>query len=345
MSPARGPVRPARAELEALVRALALPGVRSGRVPGAAGRAEGWARTALATIDRHGLHVLTPHMPAYPPSFRHLADPPRALFAVGRLELLDSPMVAIVGTRSCTAVGRDLAGRIARGIAAAGATVVSGLALGIDGAAHRGAGPDSTVAVLGCGLDVPYPLQHRSLQRDIARHGLVVTEQLPGAPAVAFHFPRRNRLIAALGLGLVVVEAPVKSGALITVRHALELGRPVFAVPGAVGSLASAGTNALIRDGAVLVTSAWEVLEGLSLPLPPAGADADGPPDELYGVGLALWRAIGPGIRHVDELAAEVGLDVCQSLASLLALEIQGHARQLPGMRFVRDRTAVVSNG
>jgi DNA processing protein len=329
-------VRPARRELAALVHRLA-----GARGPGLderqRRRREGWARTALATIRRAGIHVLTPGMADYPECFRHLAVPPGAVFAMGRLDLLRTPMVGIVGTRSCTNYGRAAARRIARGIADAGVTVVSGLALGIDGAAHRAAGPGRSVAVLGCGLDVVYPLAHRDLQRDIGRRGLLISEQLPGAPAAPFHFPRRNRMIAALGLGLVVVEAPERSGALGTVGHALEIGRPVFAVPGPIGAPASEGTNALIRDGAVLVTHPREVLEALDLPVP---SDQNGrlePPVELHGVGLALWHELGPEPRHVDDLAAALGLEPHQSLASLLALEIQGHARQLAGMRFIRE--------
>jgi DNA processing protein len=360
--PRGAPVRPPERELEALVRALALPGVANGRVrrvarlPEEGGglealarqvrrslsdaerqRADGWARTALATIQRAGVHVLTPDMPEYPEPFRQLVTPPYAVFAVGRLELLETPVVAVVGTRSCTAYGLEAAFRIATGLSAAGVTVVSGLALGIDGAAHRGAGAARTIAVLGCGVDVAYPRPHRSLQRDIAREGLVLSELLPGAPPAAFHFPRRNRMIAALGLGLVVVEAPTKSGALLTATEALELGRFVFAVPGALDAPSSAGTNTLIQEGAVLVTGAREVIEALHLPVTvPDDLESDAPPADLYGVALALWRALGHGARHPDELAAELGLETGQSLASLLSLELQGHARQLPGMRFTR---------
>jgi DNA processing protein len=359
-----GPVRPPRRVLEAMVRALALPGVGGVRMDRAVkGRplttpvapvlealarevrprlrasereaAEGWARAALATIDRAGLHVLTPDMAAYPARFRELAAPPFAAFCAGRLELLRNPIVAIVGTRSCTARGLDAAGRIARGLAAAEVTVVSGLALGIDGAAHQAAGPGCTIAVLGCGLDVAYPPRHRSLQREIARQGLLLSEQLPGAPPLAFHFPRRNRMIAALAQAVVVVEAPEKSGALITVDHALELGRTVLAVPGPHGARANAGTNRLIDEGASVVTSAREVLDVLGLPVVAADAEPE-PPPGLHGIGLALWRSLSPTPRHVDELAGEIGLEPHYGLASLLALEIQGHARQLPGLRFAR---------
>jgi DNA processing protein len=368
------PVRPPPRELEEVVHALALPGVGSARVTrvvrkgaplrmlarqvrsrlseGEARKAEGWARTALATIDRRGLHVLTPQMDDYPEAFRHLDAPPYAVFAAGRLELLRTPLIAIVGTRSCTAQGRATARRIASGIAATGATVVSGLALGIDGAAHRAAGPARTIGILGCGVDVPYPLPHRTLQRDIGRDGLLLSEQLPGAPAAPYHFPLRNRLIAALAAAVVVVEAPARSGALITARYALDLGRPVFAVPGPLADAPTEGTNALLHDGGILITSAREVLETLRLPLTPvsdapgsdgtgpgrsAAAEEDAPPDELFGVGLAIWRCLRHSPRHIDDLVADLGLDPRQTLASLLSLEVQGFARQLPGMQFVRS--------
>jgi DNA processing protein len=327
-----GPVRPHRRTLEALVRRLAVrPRMGDAERAGA----EGWARTALATIDRFGLHVLTPDTAGYPEAFRELDSPPAAVFGAGRLALLDTPLVAIIGTRSCTERGLDAAARIARGLADAGVTVVSGLALGIDGAAHRAAGPDRTIGVLGCGLDVAYPPRHRSLQRQIARQGLLLSEQLPGAPPRGFHFPRRNRMIAALARAVVVVEAPHRSGALITADLALDLGRTVLVVPGPKDGRASAGTNRLIGEGATVVTSAHEVLDVLGLPPGPPGAEPETPPD-LHGVGLALWRALGHTPRHVDELAGDVGLEPHYSLASLLALEIQGHARKLPGMRFAR---------
>ncbi len=382
------PVRPGELELRALLEALALTGVGSGRLrawskevpgdrkaraaaaaqitasleaargatdaeraavferlaadvrrrttPGERARAAGWAARSLGAIRALGMHVLTPRMPEYPRALVELDAPPYPLFALGRLELLDGPLVAIVGTRSCTRTGLEAAARIATGIAASGVCVISGLARGIDGAAHRAAGPARTVGVVGSGLDVAYPRENADLQQAIAREGLLLSEQLPGTPAAAHNFPRRNRILAALARGVVVVEAPASSGALITVGIAANLGREVYAVPGAVDSRASEGTNALIRDGVKLVTSAAEVLSLLGLPLPPPGADVDVAPPGLSGLGLALWRRMASGPRHVDELTAELGLEVGQGLASLLALEIQGHARQLPGLRFTR---------
>jgi len=299
-------------------------------------RAGGWARRALETIEAERVHVLVPGDGSYPERLLRLEHPPCPLFARGSLELLDTPMVAVVGTRRSTPYGRDAARRIAAGIASAGVTVISGLARGIDGEAHAAAGPSRTVGVLGCGIDVFFPIDHHSLQQAIGSEGLLVTEQLPGAPPVAHNFPRRNRIIAGLARGVVVIEAPVKSGALSTARKALDAGQDVFAVPGPIGTRTAAGSNALIRDGATLVTSAREVLLGLGLPLPPDGSEEEVPPRELEGQGLALWRVLGREPMHVDEISTEVGLEPHRSLASLLALEVRGHARQLSGMRFVR---------
>ena len=357
------PASPPQRTVDALVKALALPGVGSARLreairreggPEAAlkalasaewprlgererQRVAGWARRALETIRRDKVHVLHEASPAYPERLRHLADPPCVVFGRGGLDLLARPSVAVVGTRNASEYGRSMAARIAGGIAAAGTIVISGLARGIDGVAHRAAGSSRTVGVLGCGIDVVYPRQHQDLHGRIARDGLLLTEVLPGAPPAAHNFPRRNRIIAALAEAVVVIDAPQRSGALITARMALEVGRPVFVVPGPATDPRSEGGNTLIRDGATLVTTAAEVLEPLGLPLPPPGAEEEVAPDGLEGVGLALWRQLGAAPRHVDEIAAAVGLEPHHSLASLLALEIQGHARQHPGLRFARS--------
>lgn len=357
-----GPIRPEPELLRALIAAATLPGVGAVRLSAAVAepagardglerlaeasrrrlgpverdRAEGWAHRALQTIHREDVHVLLPTDERYPGALRRLEHPPCPLFARGRLELLDTPMVAVVGTRRCTDYGRHAARRIAGGLAHAGTTVISGLARGIDGEAHRAAGPPRTVAVLGCGIDVVFPRQHRKLQAAIGRDGLLLTEQLPGAPPEGHNFPRRNRIIAGLARGVVVVEAPTRSGALSTAKKAREGGLEVFAVPGRIGTETAAGSNALIRDGGKLVTSAREVLLELGLPVPPEGFEDDLPPTELEGQGLALWRVLGHEPRHVDEISIEVGLEPHRSLASLLSLEVRGHARQLPGMRFTR---------
>lgn len=370
-----GPVRPSRGVVESVVSALALPGVGPvtlaqvlGRArerargssfdPVAAARAfygmrrralpsreqvrvDGWVRRIMETIDHTPLHVLMPGHPGYPTRLGDLREAPPILFAQGRLELLDGPLVGVVGTRRSSDYGRRAATRMAGGLARAGVTVVSGLAAGIDTAAHRAAGTARTIGVLGCGIDVPYPRRNAELQRAIGREGLLLSEQLPGTPPMRHTFPERNRIIAALCSALVVVEAPEGSGALITANQADALSRQVFVVPGPLGSPGFEGANARIRDGARLLTGPGEVLAYLELPAP-EGLEADTPPPDLTGVGLALWRALGPEPRHVDEVAGEAGLDPHHGLASLLALEIQGYARQLPGMRFVRESPAEV---
>lgn len=355
---------------EAIVRALALPGASprvlakaaaehggvaagaramlerrvAGLTPAQRDSWEGWSRRVLEVLE-DGIGLLVRGSPGYPETrFARLEPPPPVLFFRGNLALLNDPAVAIVGTRRCTADGARIAERIAGGLAAAGCVVVSGLALGIDAAAHRGAGPKRTIAVLGCGVDVSYPPRNARLQEAIGAEGLLLSERLPGTPPYPFLFPERNRIIAALGRAVVVVEAPEKSGALITADEAYGLGRPVLAVPGPLGQRHYEGSNARIRDEqARLVTGPEEVLRLIGLDVPEDLADR--PPPELEGVGLALWRAVGTGTVHADELADAVGLDPAQGLASLLALELQGHLRQLPGMRFVRTRTTVGAGG
>ena len=228
------PVRPPPAVLALLVRAAAIPGVGptslrkavtgpegpeaglqrlvreagSGLSAVEADRASGWARRSMRTIREERHHVLVPGLTPYPEALEPLEEPPYPLFARGRLELLDTPTVAIVGTRAMTSYGRESAHRLAAGLAAAGATVVSGLARGVDGAAHKGAGPARTVGVVGCGLDVAYPKAHAELQDAIGRQGLLLGELLPGTPPARHAFPKRNRIIAAVSRAVIVVEAP-----------------------------------------------------------------------------------------------------------------------------------------
>ncbi len=358
-----GPVRPADEILASLVRAAAIPGVGPIRlakaVSSSAGpvaglreliqgaeagltererdRVQGWVHRITGTISGDAHHVLVPGLTPYPASLRHLDDPPYPLFARGRLELLDTPTVAIVGTRAMTAYGRESAHRLATGLAAAGATVVSGLARGVDAVAHRAAGPSRTVGVVGCGLDVAYPAAHAALQEAIGREGLLLGELLPGTPPARHAFPKRNRIIAAVSRAVIVVEAPHGSGALSTAARAREQGTDVFAVPGPIWERTSEGTLALIRDGVRMVTSAREVVAALGLTPVPADAEADVAPSELEGQALALWRALDGEPRHADEVAARAGLDPRRGLASLLSLEIQGHVRQLSGLRFTRS--------
>jgi len=292
--------------------------------------------------------------PAYPSGLHALVDPPPILFIRGRRPFENERAVAVVGARKATPAGRRMAERLGGELSDAGVTVVSGLALGIDGAAHRGAlhGRGGTVAVLGVGPDRAYPAGNRRLFEQILSTGAVVSEFPPGEPARPFHFPRRNRLIAALSRAVVVVEARSRSGALITVDHALDLGLEVFAVPGSVESRASDGTNALIRDGAHLLTSAADLLETMgwdrfpagrlpaeelarsgTSPIGPAGegppgAESRSTPQGGPGDGDVhlVASALGSAPRPVDHLVDELALPESRVLAALTRLELRGAA-------------------
>ena len=292
---------------------------------------------ALADAERLGIHVSTWHSPEYPERLRHLADPPPVLFMKGSREILERPSVTVVGARRATVRSRDLAERLGSGLAAAGVTAVSGLALGVDGAVHKGAlgaGGD-TIAVLGTGADVAYPSSHRRLHHQILERGLIVSEFLPGTPALPHHFPRRNRILAALSSATVVVEAGVRSGSLITVDHALDLGRDVWVVPGPIERSTCAGSNRLLLDGARALLSIPDFLEAISgsAPSSPAVGDAV---ERRGGVEGKLLSALGEEPLTVDELAVRVGVPVPDALVILTVLELGGEVARVPGMRFRR---------
>jgi DNA processing protein len=243
--------------------------------------------------------------------------------------VLARPAVAIVGARSCSAYGAQVAREVARELAAAGVVVVSGLARGIDGEAHRGAlaGGGPTVAVLGCGIDRDYPRSHAGLAGRIAEDGLVVSEYAPGVEPAPWRFPARNRIIAGLALAAVVVEARERSGALITADFALELGRDVFAVPGEITSALSAGANDLLRQGAAPLLSAGDVLGAIGLQrAPPAARTSLSPAAE------AVRATLRDGARAVDELARAVGLASPDVAAALVELELAGLATSADGV-------------
>lgn len=271
--------------------------------------------------------------PLYPPALLQTADPPLLLHAMGRVELLTAPSLGVVGSRNPTPQGAENARAFSQALSGAGLTVISGLALGIDGAAHAGAldGPGSTVAVLGTGIDRVYPKRHLELAHRIAREGMLLSEYPLGAPPLAHHFPQRNRLIAGLSLGTLVVEAALQSGSLITARLASEMGREVFAIPGSIHSPQSRGCHALIRQGAKLVESATDVLEELHLPhSPPAEPRrADRPEDPLLA-------AMGFDAITLDELAARTGTAPAELSVRLLELELAGEVVRLPGQRIQR---------
>lgn len=256
---------------------------------------------------------------AFPALLGAIHDPPPALFLRGAApeSLLERPAVAIVGARACSAYGRSVARTFGRELAAAGVVVVSGMARGIDGEAHRGAlEAGETVAVLGCGVDRDYPAAHSELARRICERGLVVSEYAPGVEPAPWRFPARNRIIAGLCQATVVVEARERSGALITADFALEEGREVLAVPGEITSALSAGTNALLRLGATPATSAADVLE--SFGLEPAEPDATA----LGEAAATLLEHLRDGALTADELVRSAGVDPADASAALMELEL-----------------------
>jgi len=272
----------------------------------------------------------------YPPQLLQSADPPALLYVKGRVELLSRPAVAVVGSRNATAQGLANAEAFARTLSDAGLTIVSGLALGVDAAAHRGglAGAGASVAVLGTGPDVVYPARNRALAHELGARGALVTEFPLGTRPLAANFPRRNRVISGLALGCLVVEAAVDSGSLITARLAAEQGREVFAIPGSIHSPLARGCHALIRQGAKLVETANDVLEELRMPAAAARAlDADPPADTDS---RRLLEALGDDPCDLDTLAARWGRGAAETAARLTQLELDGHVALLPGGLYQR---------
>ncbi|WP_457389595.1 DNA-processing protein DprA [Roseateles sp. P5_E1] len=274
----------------------------------------------------------------YPPRLLATADPPLLLWLQGRRELLGAPSIAIVGSRNPTAQGGDNARAFARALARGGYTIVSGLALGVDAAAHEGAldADGATIAVVGTGLDQVYPRRNEKLAaRLLAGGGLIVSEYSLGTPVLPGNFPRRNRIIAGLAQGCLVVEAAVQSGSLITARQAVEAGREVFAIPGSIHSPQARGCHALIRQGAKLVESAQDVLEEL----PPLGKLCVTPePAETPHEQQALLDAMGFDPVSLDALMARCGWPAAELSAALLELELDGHIARLAGQLFQRRR-------
>ncbi len=278
-------------------------------------------------------HVLTLGVADFPALLLETADPPLLLYAQGRLDLLGAPALAIVGSRNPSAQGVDNARAFAEHLSHAGVSIVSGLALGIDGAAHEGglAGRGSTIAVLGTGLDRIYPARHRALAHRIATDGLLLSEFELGMPPLQQNFPQRNRLIAGLSRGTLVVEAALPSGSLITARQALEAGREVFAIPGSIHSPQSRGCHALIKQGAKLVDSAADILGELNWAAPAAAATATEPAQ-----GDALLAALGHDPATLDALLARTGESAATVNARLLELELDGRVARLPGGLYQR---------
>ncbi len=310
--------------------------------------------SALAWAELPEAHILTWDDPRYPPLLAEIPDPPTLLYVRGDPLLLVEPQLAVVGSRNPTPGGREITRDLAQALAGFGLTITSGMAVGVDAAAHVAAlGCGRTIAVLGTGPDRVYPAAHRDLARRIAETGALVTELAPGEGPQARHFPRRNRIISGLSLGTLVTEAALKSGSLITARLAAEQGREVFAVPGSIRNPLARGCHALIRDGARLVEEAAEILAELAPRLrgvlAGAGPILAGAADDALGADAVQAAGLDPDYRSLldalgfepvsqDELIRRTGLPAESVSSMLLVLELGGHVSSGPGGRYCRTR-------
>jgi len=299
----------------------------------------------LTAIERGRVEVRSLLDPTYPTRLKMIADPPPLLYITGTLTDQDELAMAIVGARRATAAGRAMTEELSHDLAEAGITVVSGLARGIDAAAHQGAlaAKGRTIAVLGCGIDRTYPPEHERLRRQIEEQGAILSEAPMGAPPHSHHFPRRNRIISGLSLGVIVTEAAIRSGSLITARLAADQGREVFAIPGFVKAETSRGTNALLKEGATLIEHAQDVVDAILPQLEQALRLRLQPHQEKNERGGQLGKeeqlvydALSYDPLIVDDVIVVTGLSVSTVMASLLSLELRQRIRQLPGQRYLR---------
>ena len=316
------------------------------------------AEVILSACEKKKIHILTYGDALYPAFLRNIADPPLVLYYRGILPDFDrEPMIGVVGTRKASAYGLSTARQMGRQIAAHGGIVVSGMAEGIDAMATWGAldAGKTAVGVLGNGVDRIYPSCNRDLFRKMEQQGCLLSEYPPGTAPAKWNFPKRNRIISGLSNGVLVVEAPQKSGALITARQALEQGRDVFVVPGNIGVSSCEGSNALLKDGAVLATSGWDVVGEYAYrypdkihkeipivqptadkivvdnPMPPLYSDVENNAADLSDTEKAILTAIGHGEQLIDTVIAETGLDSSDVLAALTMLEVSGYVTTRPG--------------
>jgi DNA processing protein len=318
-----------RSELSAYASAETLSALDSSPVRQAVARSLEWAAAS-------GHSIITLADEIYPRALLEIADPPALLYAAGRTELLRCPALAIVGSRNASAQGERNAESFAKVLSEAGLTIVSGLALGIDAAAHRGglAGAGSTIAVLGTGIDLVYPQRNAALAAQIAQRGLLVSEFAPGTAPAAHNFPRRNRLISGLAQGCLVVEAALASGSLITARAAADQGREVFAIPGSIHSPLSKGCHALIKAGAKLVETAEDILAELGGFRPSGFASTT--VTQPASAETGLLQHMGHDPVDVDSLCSRAGLSAEQVSSELLRLELDGRITSLPGGLYQR---------
>ncbi len=293
----------------------------------------------LSLLEKVGGKIFVLKDDAYPERLKDIYDPPALLYVRGELRREDELAVAIVGSRKTSPYGRWFTEKIGQDLARYGVTIVSGMARGIDSVAHKGAlqGGGRTIAVLGCGIDVIYPSENRELFHQIIEHGAVLSEFPMGSPPEGGHFPRRNRIISGLSIGVVIVQASAESGSLITAGYALEQGREVFAVPGNVGAEGSRGTNQLIKEGAKLVESSEDILEEV---LPQwrregeAVQEAGTPGRDLAGGEKVLYGLLGETPLHIDAIIRESQMDPGKVSSLLLNLELKGLISQWPGKCF-----------
>lgn len=305
-------------------------------------------RQILRDCEQHSIAIISWQQDHYPEALRHIHDAPLVLYTRGDTSLLGREQIGVIGSRNATPAGLDHARRFASELSKRGLLITSGLALGVDGAAHAGAldAGHATIAVVGSGLDRIYPNQHRRLGERVIDSGLMVSEYPPGTPAKAAHFPQRNRIISGLSRGILVVEAGLKSGSLITARMALEQGREVFAIPGSIHSPVSRGCHDLIKQGARLVDQVDDILEELgaawsfpgdcTLPEPAVTQSTGKPPaasqtDALHSREIAVFEALGYDPQSTDTLCLATGLPADQLVQSLLLLELEGLVSSAPG--------------
>ncbi len=301
----------------------------------------------LAWLEKPNNHILTLNDTRYPPLLKEIPDPPPVLFVHGDPMLLHNPQLAMVGSRNPSPGGRENAHDFARHLAMAGLTITSGLAIGVDGAAHLGAldGDGNTIAVTGTGLDRVYPARQKELAHQIAGQGALISEFPPGTPPLAANFPRRNRIISGLSIGTLVVEAALKSGSLITARLASEQGREVFAIPGSIHNPLARGCHTLIRQGAKLVETAGDIIEELAPLLgtleSTSAKTADSPSSPTQSLDAEyqqLLESIGHDPTSVDVIIERSGLTADVVSSMLLLLELEGYVSSATGGRYARTR-------